>query len=263
MWGSEHQPLEVFLDNVFSAGYDGVEMHTPSFEKDQARLALLLQERGLLLLAQQYLAPPFESFDSYRTLFENNLRLNTRLSPVLVNSHTGRDFFSVEQNCQLLNVANKIASETSVTVTHETHRGRFSYSASAVLPYLKRYPQLKYTADFSHWCCVSESLLEDQEYAVSAVCRNSYHIHARVGCSQSPQVPDPRDPFWKAELDAHLKWWDAIVQYRRETETATLYITVEFGPVPYTMNYPFENKPLSNQWEINEFMLKYLKQRYL
>jgi hypothetical protein len=79
-----------------------------------------------------------------------------------VNSQTGKDFFSFDENVRILERAFAIQQATGVKIVHETHRGKFSFHGRTLLPYLERFPDLRLTADFSHWCNVSESLLQDQ-----------------------------------------------------------------------------------------------------
>ena len=123
-------------------------------------------------------------------------------------------------------------------------------------------PDIAITADFSHWCNVSESLLEEQEEALETAINKTVHIHARVGCSQSAQVSDPRADEWRTELAAHLDWWDAIVRCRIKNGAELLTITPEFGPAPYMPALPYTKMPVASQWDINVYMMNVLKQRY-
>jgi len=109
---------------------------------------------------------------------------------------------------------------------------------------------------------VAESLLEDQKEALNFACTKVEHIHSRVGHSQSAQVIDPRLPEFKNELEAHLKWWDAIVADYQSNKKEVLTITTEFGPAPYMIHLPFTNMPIASQWDINVFMMHLLKDRY-
>jgi hypothetical protein len=118
---------------------------------------------------------------------------------------------------------------------------------------------LKITADLSHWCCVSESFLEDQEEFLHEALQRTEHIHARVGFSQSPQVNHPNAPENQYALGRHLSWWKTIVKLRKKEKRAYFPITTEFGPEPYMPTEPFTNKPLADQWEVNLFMKEYLK----
>jgi hypothetical protein len=89
-------------------------------------------------------------------------------------------------------------------------------------------PQARITADFLHWCNVSESLIEQQEEAVEMGISRAIHIHARVGYCESAQVPDPRIENWQPELNAHVSWWDRIIdrQVKAGTQVFTSYTRV-------------------------------------
>ena len=39
-------------------------------------------------------------------------------------------------------------------------------------------------------------------------------------------------------------------------------ICPEFGPAPYQISVPFTDQPLSDNWEINHSMMRFLKERY-
>ena len=146
---------------------------------------------------------------------------------------------------------------------HETHRGRALFSTLSAGALLAACPGLKLTADFSHWCCVHESLLEDQPDALARAIDRSFHIHARVGHSQGPQVPDPRVPAWEPAALAHLAWWRAIAQRRRATGTKMLTICSEFGPPPYMTIHPATGLPLADLWSVNCHMRDWLTKESL
>jgi len=133
------------------------------------------------------------------------------------------------------------------------------YSAFAAKQYLLEHPTLPITADFSHWCNVSESFLEDQQEAIDLGVQQAIHIHARVGHTQSAQVTNPRLPEWQEALQHHLVWWKMIFQHHLQQNKSTLTITPEFGPAPYMMHDPVSKLPLANQWEINCWMMELLK----
>ncbi len=118
------------------------------------------------------------------------------------------------------------------------------------------------TADFSHWCNVAESLLEDQEEAIDLAVQHSIHIHARVGHPQGPQVTDPRFAEWKVALQKHIDWWRKIYQHHQFNGKKEITITTEFGPAPYLPAAPGGN-PLADQWEINVWMMEFLKKQLI
>jgi hypothetical protein len=68
---------------------------------------------------------------------------------------------------------------------------------------------------------------------------------------------------WKKEVDAHLKWWQAIVDTRKAEGAESLTICPEFGPPNYMATRPGTGTPLSDQWAINCYMKDFLRDRLL
>ena len=263
-WGQEHWSPEEFVARVRTAGYDGVEMVVSADAAEWARWQRLLHDQGLLLIAQVLGTNPAPGFDQQLAETGHYLRQAAASKPLKINSFTGRDYFSFAQNSQLIQRTAELAHELGIPVVHELHRGRFSYSAPALAPYLAALPELRLNADFSHWCCVSESYLREPELAaiVQAAIGRADHLHARVGHPEGPQVSDPRAPEWAEALQVHLAWWDAIVARQRREQVPLLTITPEFGPAPYLPALPYTRQPVASQWEINAWMLQLLRARY-
>ncbi|MGI8635517.1 MAG: sugar phosphate isomerase/epimerase, partial [Segetibacter sp.] len=183
-------------------------------------------------------------------------------NPILINSHTGRDYFSLEQNLQLIDIAQEFSVRTGITITHETHRGRVGYSPQMISEIFALRSDFVITADFSHWVCVTESMLENFSQILNEAIIRSRQIHTRVGFEEGPQVPDPRAPEWNYALDHFLNWWDRIVAVNVEASREILPVTTEFGPKPYMPTIPFSNNPVADQFEINCFMKDLLHNRY-
>ena len=160
----------------------------------------------------------------------------------------------------IIEAADLVSKDTGIDVYHETHRGRCLYSAPITKLYFDAIPELKISADFSHWCCVSESLLEGQEDVMDDAIKRTGHIHARVGNSQGPQVNHPFAPENRAALEAHLDWWQRIIYHQKSMGAKTFSITTEFGPVPYMQTLPFTNQVVADVFEINTGMKSFLKQ---
>ncbi|MDF9798742.1 sugar phosphate isomerase/epimerase [Catalinimonas alkaloidigena] len=262
-WGSESLPYEAFFENVKTAGYDGVEMSLPLDEDERDEIAGLMQQYKLEFIAQHWeciLSPT----ETYEADYDKYLRNLAAVKPLFINSQSGKDYFSQEHNVQILKLADKIAEETGVEIVHETHRGKFSYAIDTMPYYLKTLPGLRLCADFSHWCVVSESLLEapEQEAMLKEVYPRVDHIHARIGFQQAPQVSEPKAPEFQETLHRHLVWWDEIIKLKKEQGAKVLTVTPEFGPAPYMPQLPFVKEPLTNQWEANLYMMGLLRERY-
>lgn len=260
-WGNAALPSSAFIQRVLEAGYDGIEAGLAEFDPAADESIRLAQAAGLALVTQHY-----DTLDrdlpTHLVKFESRLRMLARYQPLFINSHTGRDLFTLEENRRVFAVAEKVAAEVSLPIYHETHRARCCHSSWRTLELLKAQPATQFVLDISHWCNVSESLLEDQSDWIEPILPNVAHLHARVGWAQGPQVSDPRAPEWQAALEAHLTWWDKIIAQKRASGVATFTITPEFGPTPYLPTLPYSQQPVASPWEINVWMMNLLRQRY-
>ncbi len=260
-WGNE-LPIEEFVLKVRTAGYDGVEMSIPhDDDAHKRRIHAAIADAGLHFVGH-HSDTVTADFEKHKAQFLSRLHNLTDGQPLLINSQTGKDFFSFEQNMELVELASAFTRESGVRVVHETHRGKFTFAAHVTAPFLLANAHLRIGADFSHWCNVAETLLHDQEESLSLAISRADHIHARVGFAEGPQVPDPRAPEWKEVLDRHISWWDRIVTLSRAESKEFLCITPEFGPYPYMTILPGSQQPIANQWDINVFMMNLLRERY-
>ncbi len=264
-WGWQGNSVNEFIDKVIENGYDGIEIDIPVNDEFKKQLLQAINEvrktREFIFIAQQWLPPANESVEEYKQRFTNKLEYLTSLQPDFINSHTGKDFFSFDENCKLIEVAMKISAKSGIKILHETHRGRFTFHAYSLLPYLEKFPELELVADFSHWCTVSESLLEDQEDIIEKIIPHTAHIHARVGYEHSPQVNDIRAPEWNKHVNRFVQWWQRIIEQYKQNKKKQITVCPEFGPVPYMPTAPFTQQPLADQWEENVAMMEMLKKR--
>ena len=259
-WGMEEMPsLEAGFKKIKQGGFDGVELGLPNDPKTCVLARRLLDELGLLVIVQQWTGG--KTAAEHAASFEEQYDRALTLKPIYVNSHTGCDFFPLQENLRVFDHAAQLEAAAGVPVVHETHRGRALFSTVSTTALLEARPRLRLTADLSHWCCVHESLLENQQPAVEQALERSYHIHARVGQAQGPQIIDPRDPRWLPEMTTHLHWWKKIAEHRRAEGEKFLTVCPEFGPPPYLVILPQTRQPIANLWEVNHYMLGWLKER--
>jgi len=261
VWGLEDLPtLEAKFKKIKTGGFDGVEFDVPLDVPTCKHARQVLDELGLAVIAQQWRTTGQTVAEHIRG-FEPQYERARLLKPLYLNSHTGRDHFSFEENLAIFDHTTALTHRCGLEVYHETHRGRALFSAPATVQFLAARPQLKLVADFSHWCCVHESLLADQAGRVERAIKNSLAIHARIGHAEGPQIPDPRDPLWQSHLDVHLAWWKKIVALCRAEGRAVLCVTPEFGPAPYMTWLPHTQTPIADLWDINVFMRDWLKEQ--
>lgn len=260
-WGHEHLDVEDFFTKVKSAGYDGVETWLPEDTKQRKRFIDLLSKYELAMISHQHQATG-SSIGEYCASFERYLNISMESNPILINSHSGRDYFTLNEQLQVLDVAEKFAIKNNITVAHETHRGRIGYCPQNAQELFSARPDMKVVADLSHWVCVTESYLENFAPTIQETIKRTAHIHARVGFTEGPQIPDPRSAFWQKEVDFFTALWQQMLDYQKSIGTQVFTITPEFGPPPYLWTDSNTNEPVASQWDINVFIKDLLKELY-
>lgn len=258
-WGMSGS-WDSFCAKVKAAGYDGVETWLPGSKEEQEALTAALKKHDLSLGLLS--GGGGGTFEQYYESFVNNVQNATRFQPDYINCHTGKDYYTFEQNSKLVEAGQKISVSSGIPVYHETHRGRFTFAAHLTADFLKAIPHLTLALDISHWCNVHESMLGDQKEAVALAISRTGHIHARVGQPQAPQVNDPAAPEWKSIVNQHLAWWDEVIRLHKEKGAKEVTITPEFGPADYMPTLPYTRQPVASQWDINVYMMNLIKARY-
>jgi len=259
-WGNEEKSPIDFLRDVVRDGFSGAEINLGAgfFNPEFLSELNTLRRDGFAFIAQSVPEARIETVGEHIENVLGHLDFLSRFEPDFINAHTGKDFYSFDDNCRIIEAVENFSMQSGIPIAHETHRGRFTFHLPSLLPYLDRFPDLKFTADLSHWCNVSESMLEEQEGMFSQIIPNIMHVHARVGWQQSAQVNDPFAPEWEKHLATYVGWWQQIVAYADQKGNASLTITPEAGPFPYMPQKPYSRENLADQWQLNLNMKNYL-----
>lgn len=260
-WGF-NGTMDAFCAKAKKEGYDGIENWWPGTPAEQNEMFAALKKYNLSLgiLYGAGEATAAENLETFKTVMGQIVK-QTAQKLLYINLHSGKDYFSFEEGKKFVEYTNVLAKSSGIPIYHETHRGRLMFAAHTTHEYLKSYPDLKLTLDISHWCNVHESMLEDQQATVNKALLHTEHIHARIGYQEGPQVADPRAPEWEYAVKAHFNWWDKVVERKKKAGEPITFLT-EFGPPLYMQTLPYTLQPLSNQWEINVYMMNLLRKRY-
>lgn len=260
-WGWERS-LDELCANLKKADYDGMEYWWPTDEKERTELFAALKKHNLEIgfLCGGGSKNPIEHLAEFKKTLIAAAN-NTIQKPLYINCHSGRDFFTYEQNQAFIDLTTETSQKAGVPIYHETHRGRMLFAGHITKNFIEKNPGLKLTLDISHWCNVHESMLEDQPETVELALARTEHIHARIGHQEGPQVNDPRAPEWESVLNTHLAWWDKVVE-RKVKEGKPITVLTEFGPPTYMPTLAYTLTPVANQWEINVHMMNMLRKRW-
>ncbi len=249
LWGMDGT-LDEKLAKIKAAGYDGWEdwVSTHSVVKAAGEKA------GLGYLAMVHAESPDQ--------FKHDLGEAHDSGAVKATVHMGAAYWTEDQIATFLETALKIVEDVPFQVNFETHRGRAFFEPMHTARLLKRFDTLHVVADLSHWAVVTESLLGNFKDQMEIVYQRTRHIHARVGHEEGPQVPDPRVPQWKTQLDTHLGWWDAIRAEHVKRGEKEITVDPEFGPPNYMWTTPTDGKPTADLWDVSLWMRDTLKARW-
>lgn len=260
-WGFKGS-LDEYCAKAKKEGYDGIEIWWPMEKKGQDELFAVLKKHNLDVgfLCGAHQSGYKEHLQQFKIMIDAAVASAQR--PLYINCHSGKDYFSYDENKSFIEYTNSLSRKSGILICHETHRSRMLFAAPVAKQFLEKNPELKLTLDASHWCNVSESLLQDQPETMKLAIDRTEHIHARIGHAEGPQVNDPRAPEWEAAVKAHLSWWDAVVERKRK-KGEQLTILTEFGPPDYMPTTPYTRQPLADQWAINVHMMHLLRKRYL
>ncbi|MBB6672478.1 sugar phosphate isomerase/epimerase family protein [Cohnella nanjingensis] len=254
LWGMEGTYAEQ-LKRAAEAGYAGVEAPAPPAAEAES-FRRLLEKHGLAYIAQ------IVTQGDHAAAFAEKLERAASFGPLLVVSHSARDSMSEAEQDRFFAAALEAEARIGIPVGHETHRMRAMFTPWTTARLLNKFPDLRITADFSHWVNVCESHLEDQAENLAAALSRTIHIHGRVGYPEGPQVPHPGAPEYRTELALFAGWWEKIVSRQASEGRAYATFTAEFGPPGYMPTLPFTNAPVADLWEVNQWMTDYVKERF-
>ncbi len=266
LWGHNGTFLEA-IQQCVEAGFDGIEAPVCEDESERRERCALLRDHGLGFIQEictggGYVPRRNATIAEHMQDFRAQVERVAGCGPVLINAIAGCDAWSISESVDFFGSAKECAREYGRIVSFETHRSRSLFNPWIAHEILRQLPQMKLTCDFSHWCVVCERLIDTEPEILALCAERAYHIHARVGYDQGPQVPDPAAPEYAAALAAHERWWDLIwlSQKTRGLEISTL--TPEFGPDGYLHTQPYTGMPVADLWQVNQWIAKRQKERF-
>lgn len=258
--------LAAALEDVRSGLFNGVEGPVPGDAAARRTFATRLQDAGSPFIAEVvtgggYVPNAAATAAEQREEFERKAEAALECRPRFLTAMTGSDRWPIGESVEFFGKVLEIARRLEIEVCIETHRTRPTFHPWATAALVNALPALRLTCDFSHWCCVCERLvLEEEPELLALFAGRAGHVHARVGYDQGAQVPHPAAPENRAALQAHERWWRAIWQARKGVKTITM--TPEFGPDGYLQTLPFTGLPVADLDEINRWMAARLREQF-
>lgn len=241
------------LELIRDAGFDGagVRFIDPAYARE---VTAFLKSHGMIWQAQCY---PQKAED---------------LAPVLdLVAELGADHVNLQPDVRPRTLAEcipyieawrRMAQDAGVALNIETHRDRMTTDLFFMLDILDAFPDLRLTADVSHYLVGREFAwpIDAANHAmIHRIMDNSWALHGRVASREQVQVEIgfPQHGGW---VETFMGWWEyAIRSWRRRAgPDATLTFLCELGPQPYAISGP-DGRDLSDRFADAQAMMRMIR----
>jgi hypothetical protein len=146
----------------------------------------------------------------------------------------------------------RLAREAGVEMHIETHRDRMTTDLFFTLHLLDRFPDLRFTADLSHYVVGREfawPIAPENHAMIHRILDNSWGLHGRVASREQIQVQlnFPQQQDW---VQLFMGWWDYAIRSwkKRAGPDETFTFLCELGPSPYAITGG-DGYELSDRWQ--------------
>jgi len=260
MWGFEGD-FETACIQAKEAGFIGIEGRSPLDQKERDYWKECLEKYDLAFIGEivtggDFVPSRHHSLQGHIDDVDRGIKNSLELKPRFMNCMGGCDAWSEDDSIAFFKGAIEIANSYGIEISFETHRSRSLFTPWVTRRMVEAVKDMKLTLDISHWCVVSERLMDTELDTIKALAPHVHHFHARVGYAQGAQVPHPAAPEYKEALISHQKCWEISWDAQRSNGMKVITMTPEFGPDGYLHTLPFTNVPVADLWEINRWMAK-------
>lgn len=242
--GVPEAPIPERFDQVREAGFDGMAIDLGALDLATARgCGVEYARTGLRALVTAF---P-DSIESLRPA----LHLAKDVGAPFVNVVGQVMPLAVADMIPLIRAWLRVAAEERMPIQFETHRNCITNDLYSTLLLLEAVPEMRMSADLSHYVVgreMTQPISEANQDYVSRILARSDSFQGRVATRNQVQVPIafPQHRPW---LDAFLAWWKqgfAAWQARRPGEDPVFIC--ELGPPNYAMTDAHGDE-LSDRWQ--------------
>jgi hypothetical protein len=242
-------PLQQKLEMIRDAGFDGAGVRF--FDYQYAKeITDFLRAHNMTWQAQCYpktvddLKPIIEHV---RELGADHINLQPDVRP-----------YRLEDCIPYVEGWRRLAHDARIPVHIETHRDRMTTDLFFTLHLLDCFPDLRLTADISHYVVGREfawPISEENHSLMHRILDHAWGFHGRVASREQVQI-QISFAHHKEWVDLFLGWWEYGFRSwrRRAPQDATLTFLCELGPKEYAMTGP-DGYELSDRWEEAKMMM--------
>ncbi|HEY6484544.1 MAG TPA: hypothetical protein VIY54_13555 [Steroidobacteraceae bacterium] len=242
--GVPERPIAERFDAVKAAGFDGMAIDLGALDLAAARGCI--REYARTGLAGLLTAFP-NSIESLRPALQLGKDIGAPFVIVVGQVMPLR----VQQMIPVVHDWLRIAAEESMPIQFETHRNCITNDLFATLQLLEAIPQMRLSADLSHYVVdreMMQPITTDVQQYVSQVLERSDSFQGRIATRNQVQVPIgfAQHRPW---LETFLGWWrEGFSRWRHRSPGEDLVFLCELGPPNYAIT-DAKGDELSDRWQ--------------
>jgi len=264
LWSLRKLPMnaasdaEWTLDEKFArvkdAGFEAVECWLT--DADEREVADALARHGMHLILGHR---PFKLAD-----VEATVDRAVRLGADFVFAQPADAFTPLDDVANLVRDGRALANDRGVTFFVETHRNNFTENLPQTAQLAERVPDIRFTADLSHFVVVGEFYGWADERAaerMAVVLERTSHLHGRIGNGEQVQVDVGDGSGQTAQFFVEL-WAAAMRNWLRGAGQGDVFpFASELGPPRYAITLP-DGREFSDRWEQSLVMKRLAEQAW-
>ena len=238
--GQKEWTLDEKCAHVKDAGFESIECWLS--DEDESEVSQALQRHGLgIVLGHR----PF-SLDTVRATIERAKRVNAEF----IFAQPASAFTPFDEIVTLVTEGRKIANDAGVHFWVETHRNNWTENLPQTLQLIEAVPDIRFTADLSHFIVVGEFYGWEDEGAIERlrpVLERSSHAHGRISNGEQVQVDVGDGSGQTAQFFVSL-WTEMLRAWRKDAGPGDIFpFAPELGPPRYAITLP-DGREFSDRW---------------
>ena len=253
LWGMTDLPyrkdqkwsLSEKVEKVGEGGFDGVDVPwTPMFPSADA--IKLAHDRGQGVGLTCFPT----SAEDFRSIIEAVNGLDS--APAYLNVQPNVRVFTVAEGVSILKEWAQVASDANLDIAIETHRDRMTTNLRFTLQLIDAVPELRLTADLSHYVVGEEfsvwPVSDENHGLIRRIIDRADAFHGRVASREQVQITaswEQNQPW----LELFSGWWEEGFRlwHERSAPDKDLFFVTELGPPWYAITGP-DGQELSDRW---------------
>ena len=252
--GAAEWTMDEKFARVKAAGFDHVECWFDGSNDDA--IAQALRRHDLRLVTGHR---PFSVADSHTTI-----ELASRLGADFVFAQPASASTPIDEVVEIVREGRKIAADLGLSYCVEVHRGTFTETISQTLQLIERVPEVRFTADLSHFVVVGEFYGWEDEGAVEKmrpILERTSHAHGRISNGEQVQVDVGDGTNDTAQFFVRL-WTEMMKNWKQGAGPGDVFpFSSELGPPRYAITLP-DGREFSDRWQQSLVMKKLAEQAW-